>query len=391
MGALDILKQGADIIGLGGKKGPSESGNGIFGTIMETVGLKKPEIGQQATEAKEHAEAERSSIFGEIGKSLFLRQFPRLAAITDIGKQLTGNKAAEVVPWQNEFETITAFLILIPNKWKHVITDFFANSTIFQKLVEFWPGLDGVNLPLIGSGGFLSGALPILGKGGPLRERILVEKDPDAVIQALRIMHQDVFVTGKVSFDLLREKLGIGGSLAVLGGGAAALTAGSAMLEGNNPLDAITGGGKEKVGGPSGKKITDLIKAHPEVAQTTMQQNLIKVLQSMNVMDSAEVVKGKWEGNNDEVTVGFIYDNAKYFLVFDDDVTGTDFTLNTSDGRQIDKFTDRFGIDAADDAKRLIAAMRKSPAPQLPAPTAPANDNAQPAPQKPATQSKKAA
>jgi hypothetical protein len=390
MGALDILKTGADIIGLGGKKGPTEGGNGIFGTIMETVGLKKPEVAAQAGEAKEHAEAERSSIFGEVGKSMFLRQFPRMAAIFDIGKQVTGNKAAEVVPWQNEFETITAFMILIPNKWKHFITDIFANSTIFQKLVEFWPGLDGVNLPLIGSSGFLSGTLPILGKGGPLRERILTEKDPDAVIQALRIMHQDVFVTGKVSFDLLREKLGIGGSLAVLGGGAAALTAGSAMLEGNNPLSGIMGGGKEKVGGPSGKKLNDIIKAHPEVAQTKMQQNLVKILQGMNVMDSAELVKGKWEGNNDEVTVGFIYDNAKYFLVFDNDVSSTDFTLNTSDGRQIDKFTDWGGIDAGDDAKRMIAAIRKSPAPQLPAATAPANDNATPA-AKPAEQPKKAA
>lgn len=224
MGLMDILKDSYEALSGDSSKtsGSGNNGRGIFGKILEIIGLKKPEIGAEAREASESAEKERGSLFGEIGKSLFLRQFPQMAAMTDIGKQLTGSKEPEVVSWQNEFETISAFLLLVPGSWKHYLTDFFANSTIFRTLVEHWPGLDGVNLTSIPLVGQLLGQIPGgLAEGGNIRKRVLQDKDPNAVIAALRVMHQDLFVTGKVSFDKIKDMLSgtnLGAAAEILGG-----------------------------------------------------------------------------------------------------------------------------------------------------------------------------
>lgn len=357
--AAEILRQGLDILGSDGKNSPLKGlTEGIFGKIMESIGLKNPETAREATAAKETAQKERASIFGEIGKSLFLRQFPRLSALTDIGKQLSGKKDAEVVPWQHEFETISAFLILIPNKWKHHITDIFANSDTFKKLIEYWPGLDSTNLPIVGA--LLDKDLPIIGRGGSLRDRILKEKDPDAVIQALRIMHQDLFVTGKITFDWIKEKLGNKAiALGIVGAGAAALTAGSKLAKGNNPLEAISGDSK-----PKSQKLSELTKSHPEIPQTNMQKNLSKLLQKMKVWDSAELVKGQWSENNDEVTVSFLHNNNKYFLIFDNDSSSTDLILNNSNGQQINKFTDWGTLDIDNDAQDLLTSIQKPQPPE---------------------------
>ncbi len=362
MGALEILKQGYEIIG-GDKKTGGGFGNGLFGKIMETFGQKNPEVATEAKEAKESAEKERTSIWSEVGRSLFLRQFPRLAALKDLSK-LTGSDEPEAVSWQHEFEAITALLILVPNSWKHIITDLFANSTTFQTLVEHWPGLDGIDLPIIGKDGFMSKTLPILGKGGSLRDRILQEKDPDAVIGALRIMHQDIFVTGKISFDWIKDKLGVGGTLASLAGGAGVAALGSELLGGDSHGKTLIDKGKEVLGlGSSvvGKKLIDLEKAHPEAEKTKMQQNLMKLLNAMKVTDSAELVKGSWVDNNDQVTVSFIYKNTKYFLIFDNDLSSTDIILNNSQGNEIAKFTDWGSLDAQDNAQTLIKAIDNSP------------------------------
>lgn len=243
---LEILQQGLELLGAGKTtpgEGPAAS---LFGKIIEAVGLKKPELAKEATDAKESAEKSRFDIFGDVGKSLFLREFPRLAAVFDIanaGKKLKDKLASKSITEFTledfkdvflNFSTLSSLLILVPNEWKHVITDLLAESTIFQKLVEYWPGLDGVDLPIIGKTGAMAADIPVLGKGGSLRDRILNEKDPNAVIEALRIMHQDVFVTGKVSFDWIKEKLGTGGALATVAGGAAALTLAEQLLGGKD-------------------------------------------------------------------------------------------------------------------------------------------------------------
>lgn len=399
-GALDILKSGWEALsgsGSGKTEGKGLLG-GIFGKIMETVGLKKPEIAAEAHEARESAENERAGLFQEIGKSLFLRQFPRLAAITDLGKQFTGNKAAEVVPWQNEFETISALLLIIPGEWKHFITDFFANSTIFRTLVEYWPGLDGVDIPLIGQ------YLPeSIASGGNIRQRILSNGDPSAVIGALRVMHQDLFVTGKVSFDQVKELLGgssLGAAAAVLGGGAA-LTAGARALEGagseNAPGAAAGPGGSPKEsaivesvraaaagkGNLRSKKLLDMQKQHPEKQATTMQTKLLELLKSLNVLDSAVVVNGEWFDNNDEVTVGYLFDNGVYLLTYDEDIASADISVRNSQGITIYKETDYWGLNAASNASAITAAMRQNPSETPAAPSSPANDNATATPSSP--------
>lgn len=392
---MDILKGGLEALTGGGNSGKTEGKGllgGIFGKILETVGLKKPEIAAEARDAKEKAEANRSGIFGEVGKSLLLRQYPILSATTDLYKQLSGNKAAEQVPWQNEFESISAvvmLLTLIPGKWKHYLTDVFAESTVFRTLVEYWPGLDGVDIPFIG--GFLP---DVIGKGGNIRQRILNDKDPTAVIAALRVIHQDLFVTGKVSFDVVKNLLGgntAAAAAAVLGGGAA-LTAGARALEGGGDSAAASPSGqpvavdavREAVAGTGAlrdKKILDMQKQHPEKQATTMQTKLLALLKSLNVLDTAVLVDGEWFGNNDEVTVGYIFDNGTYFLTYDEDITSADISVRNAQGMTIYDETDYWGLNAEANASSITAAMRQNPseapaaAPAAAAAPTPATDN----------------
>lgn len=370
---LDLLKTGYELVsGSGKKKGGSMMG-GLFGKVTEMFGGgKNPEAITQANEVRESSENERAGLGTEIFKSVMLREFPRLSAINDLGRMATGNKAPEVVPWQNEFETLTSLLLLLPNKWKKPITDFILDKLHFRKIFEYWPGLDGIggmiDLPLIGKTGALN-KLPGLGfgEGGPIRQRIMKGSDPDAVIEALRVIHQDVFVTGKVSFDKLKELTGGNASaLAILGLGAGALTAGSAMIGGPSesaPQKSIDSQGNTVI---VGKKISEYIKKNPEKPHTNMQSHLAALLTELGVMDNAELVNGEWEDNNDEVTVSFLYDGAKYYLTFDDDVTKTDLILKTSDGRQILDTYDMWGFEADWSAKKIREAIAANPGPAEP-------------------------
>jgi len=192
MGIFDMAKSAYDFISPSkeASAGSSGGGGGMFDTILKAVGLKSKE-GQEAVKAKEAAKEDRSSLFGEVGKSFFLRQFPKGSAIYDLmGTVGIRDRAPEVVPWQNAFETTTAILRFTPDFLKHYITDIFADSTIFQSIVAHWPLIDGLDLPLIGP-------------NGKLTERVKA-KEPDAIVEAIRIIHQDVFVTGKVTFDKLK-------------------------------------------------------------------------------------------------------------------------------------------------------------------------------------------
>lgn len=381
MGVLDILKGGYEAISGSGSGTGGSAGNGIFGKAMEMIGLKKaPGLAEDAINTKKLFEGARSGIFGEIGKSLFVRQFPMLAAITDIGTQLSGQKAPEVVPWQNEFETISSFLLLIPGGWKHHITDIFANSSVFRALVEYWPGLDGVDIggiPLLGS------LLPeAVAKGGNIRQRVLNDKDPAAVIGALRVMHQDLFVTGKVSFDKIKDLLGgsnLGAAAAALSG-AAALAAGAKALEGGpgggsggaTAVEAVAAAAAGK-GALKGKNLLELQKKNPEIQVTTMQKKVMELLGALNVLDSAVLIKGEWAGNNDEVTVGYTYNNGIYFMTFDEDLFSSDISVRNSKGVQIYESTDKFGLDAESNAEEITEAMKGNPsetsAPATPSPT----------------------
>lgn len=373
MGLTDILKGGYELIKGGGTAGVASS---IFEKIMGGPAKNDPEVGQQATEKKEYFKGMREGLFGEIGKSLLLRTMPRLSALTDVGLQLTGNKGDEKVGWQNEFETITALALLVPNSWKHHLTDLFANNAVFKNIVKYYPGLD-MQLPIVGE--FLSKDLPVLGKGGTIRDRILNENppDPDAVIQALRVIHQDVFVTGKMSFDKLKGVIGTPAAAATILGGGGALAAADKLLGGDSNSAPSEGGIVNQLkqavgmdGGGSGKKIIDMAAANPALEKTKMQKNLLKLIDQLGVKDSAILKKGSWD-SNDEVTIEFQMNGGKYYLIFDNDVSSTDLKLNNSAGAEIANFTDWGTLDADDDAKKIVKAVQSNPSAPLPSPATP--------------------
>jgi hypothetical protein len=402
--SLDVLKQGLDIVSGGKIPGLSEStSGGIFGKIMEAVGIKKnPETEQKALDTRIEAKKDRTSFFKEASRSLLMRQFPRLMVAWDLYKGIEGAKELMAsikdrrFPDQETFMKsimgLSALLVLVPNDWKHFITDYLADSKIFQTIVNYWPGMDGViDLPYLQK--YLDKDLPLLGKGGSLRDLIINQKDPDAVIMALRILAQDIS-TGVVSFSSVRDLLGgsalkTAGALA-LGGGAAAL--GYKMLTSNSsdsPEGGLLGGIKDALAGKKGKKILELVKAHPENIPTTMQKNLLALLKQLKVEESAQLIKGDWEDNNDYCTVSYTYNNAPYYLEFDNDLSSTDIKVNNSTGQQIADITDLGNLDADDTAEKILEAMKEHPSPAAapvaapvvtPAP-APANDNASAAPE----------
>src|SRR5690606_25384802 len=122
--------------------------------------------------------------------SFLVRQFPNASKILDVGMGIGGatgmiERKEEIYPLQHEFETVTALTIIVPDSWLSTVTDPLADSEIFQKIVEYWPMASGVDLPIIGN--------------EPLTDRVK-QKDPDAVVEVIRIIHQD-FMTGKVSWD----------------------------------------------------------------------------------------------------------------------------------------------------------------------------------------------
>ncbi len=393
--SLDLLKIGKDIIS-GSKEASPVAGAMPSGNLLDTIkGLfskKNPEAVQNAIETSQNAKAERGGLFQEAGRSLLLRQFPRLMLAWDVykageeaknifygqevkdqeGKIIRVKKPIDQETLQKGLMGISALLIIVPGEWKHSITDLFADSSIFQALVKYWPGLDGIDLPYIEK--YLDVKIPLIGlKGGNLRERILNEKEPNAIMLAMRIMAQDLF-TGKVTFDSIKGLLGGSnlGAAAALAAGGGALALGAKALGGESPGGAL-GGLAEALGGkPKGKKLLELVKAHPEQMPTDMQKNLLALLKEMKVAESAELIKGDWADNNDYCTVSYIFDNGIYYLEFDNDISGTDLKINNANGQTIADFSDWSTFNASDDAQKIIAAMKTSPSPALNAPAAPA-------------------
>jgi hypothetical protein len=201
MGGLDLLKIGSSL--LGGEKPQmaprqqSEDGGGMMDKLKGLLGSgKNPEALNSANEIKNEAQAERRGFFGEFLNSFLVRQFPSASKVLDIGATVGGwtgmvERKEEIYPLQHEFEFATAMTMFVPDGWLSTVTDPLADSEIFQKIVEFWPMASGVDLPLIGN--------------EPLEDRVRA-KDPDAVIEAIRVIHQDL-MTGKVSWDAVSGML----------------------------------------------------------------------------------------------------------------------------------------------------------------------------------------
>jgi hypothetical protein len=337
-GALDIFKGGLDLLTSKGKTDNPDQ-KGIAGQILDLVNPLSKD-GKETAELREKFRDIRTGIFGEAVKTILLSKAPSLAATLDVGMAVTGNMTKEVVPWQHEFEVISALLLLpLPEGFKHMITDFFANSEIFQSIVNHFPLLDD-----------------------EIKQGVK-EKDPNAVIKALRYMHQLIVVDGKVGYEAIKGLFnGNPGDALKLGAVGGGLLAGSKLLDGSGSsgggmIDKIketfSGGTPEK-----GKKLTDLIKSHAEKRETAMQTNLLALLRELNVLESAEIIKGKWANNNDEVTISFIYNQKKYFLIFDDDNVKTKLTLKAENGTQLADFNDWGGFDVKDSAKTIRQAIK---------------------------------
>jgi hypothetical protein len=70
----------------------------------------------------------------------------------------------------------------VPDFLLKPFTDPFLNSEVFLKIVKNYPTL-----------------------GEKWYQKISKEKDPDDIINALRIIHQDIFITGKLSIGKLLD------------------------------------------------------------------------------------------------------------------------------------------------------------------------------------------
>jgi len=182
---LDYLRKGAEFFGFGDKKkdkAPEKVGEGAKkpeeeGFVMRT--LRSLGLGKKAEKVEADAKKERSGIFGEVWESVLARHFPRLSKLLDMASTVgLTRRDKEVFSLQDEFESITAFTMLVPDFLLRKITDPLVHSSIFMEIVEHWP--------TIGKGWF--------------QDLKKANYDPDDVINVLRVMVQDL-VTGKVSMD----------------------------------------------------------------------------------------------------------------------------------------------------------------------------------------------
>ncbi len=355
---LEVLKQIADKF-LDKQNSPEGKTNehGLFSDILNSNPSK--ENVNEAHEIQKNSEQERTSFFKEAERSFWLRQFPRLSKLTDMSKALGILKNdKEVVPWQHEFEYITAFTFLIPDRLLKIFTDPIAHSPTFQALVNHWPLINGVDLPFIGPNGKLLDKI----KAG----------DPDAVIDAIRIMHQDIFVTGKIAmtqmYDIIKKYAGNYAAKAIVGGGGLAGLGilGSKLIKPsiNNsaPQESLIQKGEDFIKHDLGLEVNlgdhsfkDILKLNPELKLTTAQTNLINLLDKLKVKDKAKLSEDSdWKGNNDEFNVTFVLNGNTYFLHFDNDPLSTDLTLKNKDGTQIYKSTDWAEFNAEEDAKEIL-------------------------------------
>jgi hypothetical protein len=173
MGFFDTLRMGASFFSSPEKKAGDQQEGGILNW------LRNLGAGKKAEKIKEGAQVERSGIFGEVFESLLARHFPRISKLMDLSSTIgLTRRDSEVVPWQNEFESLTAFTMFVPDFLLRKITDPLVHSSIFMKVVEYWPAL---------------GEKWIKTLKAP-------NVDPDDVINVLRIMNQDI-IAGKVPVD----------------------------------------------------------------------------------------------------------------------------------------------------------------------------------------------
>ncbi len=181
MGPLDklkefsapLLKKFEDI-----EKSAKDKRESLFGEVMT-----EKETAEKSGDIEDKYKEKRHSLFGEVFESMLARYFPNVSKFMDISTSVIPftSKDDEIFAWQNEFETITAFTVLVPDFLLRKITDPIAESETFLKVLSHWPL-----------------------KGEDFANDIKSTKNPDTVINALRLMHQDL-ATSKVSFTDIKS------------------------------------------------------------------------------------------------------------------------------------------------------------------------------------------
>ena len=130
---------------------------------------------------KEKYETKRTSLLGEVWSSFVKRKIPGVSKFWDMCRSFNiFKKDKEQFAWEHEFQAATAWTMVIPDFMLKVITDPLANSEVFLTLVKNWP----------------------LG-GEKFASKIQSKKDPDDVVNVLRMMQQDL-ATGKVSWGSVK-------------------------------------------------------------------------------------------------------------------------------------------------------------------------------------------
>lgn len=143
--------------------------------------------GKEVTEAPEVKEVdekyakERQWLLWEVAESAANRRAPFWSKLIDVGKNIgIGSKHEEEVARQNEFESITAWTIFVPDFLLKHVTNNLIKIPGFETLVK--------NYPL--------GAKPkdnLLDESGNLKKK----PNPDDVVNFLRMVNQDI-IMGKV-------------------------------------------------------------------------------------------------------------------------------------------------------------------------------------------------
>ncbi len=156
-----------------------ETAGAVIHNFMEND--KAPKSPESAAKLHEFQE-ERWSIFAEAFEAILAHQFPTISKWMDILSTVwVTEKDKEEYAFQNEFEALSALTILIPDHFLKKFTDKILAVPWFMTLVRLYPLDEDI-------------------------EKRIKEWDPDAVIDFIRMVHQDA-ISGKVSIEGLIEKL----------------------------------------------------------------------------------------------------------------------------------------------------------------------------------------
>ncbi len=152
-----------------------------------------PKTQEAAKEAEQVAEAgreDRTTYLGELARSMYLRQLPGLAtAGYDLTRFLFQEKfgtkdPSEAYAYQHEVEAILALARIAPDFLKKPLIEPLMIDSL-KTVILNWPGIAG---------------LAIFGNDPEAFKKRIEEKEPNAWIDAIRIIHQDI-VTGIVGYQ----------------------------------------------------------------------------------------------------------------------------------------------------------------------------------------------